>query len=263
MTQNINERTAKPPLGDLGAVLEICTNSIESAIAAEKGGADRIELCANLGEGGTTPSYGQIKWCVEHLDLEVWPLIRPRGGDFLYTDSEFECILEDISFCKQIGCHGIVTGILDKDGNVDEARCRQIIATASPIPVAFHRAFDMSQNLEESLETIISLGFVRILTSGGKANAEIGASEIAKLVVQAGNRIEIMPGAGINSNNLLEIVKVTGAKCFHTTAKDNFASRMVFQNAIGKMGDKNADEFSYEQTDPDKVKVLKEVLNDL
>jgi len=263
MTQNMNERTAKSPLGDLGAVLEICANSIESAIAAEKGGADRIELCANLGEGGTTPSYGQIKWCVEHLELEVWPLIRPRGGDFLYTDAEFECVLEDISFCKQIGCHGIVIGILDKNGKVDETRCRQIIATASPMPVAFHRAFDMSQNLEESLEAIIALGFVRILTSGGKANAEIGANEIAKLIVQADNRIEMMPGAGINSDNLSEIAKVTGAKCFHTTAKGKSVSKMVFQNAIGKMGDKDADEFSYEQTDLNKVKVLKDILNKL
>lgn len=244
-------------------LLEICANSIESAIAAEKGGADRIELCANLSEGGTTPSYGQIKWCVENLQLEVWPLIRPRGGDFLYTEAEFECILEDISFCKQIGCHGVVAGILDKDGNVDEIRCRQIIATASPMPVAFHRAFDMSRNLEESLETIIALGFVRILTSGGKANAAIGANEIAQLIIQADDRIEMMPGAGVNSDNLLEIAKITGAKCFHTTAKAKFASKMNFQNAIGKIGDKDADEFSYEQTDLNKVKVLKEILNDL
>ncbi len=263
MTQNINRRTAKSPSGDLGAVLEICANSIESAIVAEKGGADRIELCTNLGEGGTTPSYGQIKWCVENLQLEVWPLIRPRGGDFLYTDAEFECLLEDISFCKKIGCHGVVTGILDENGNIDETRCRQIIAMASPMPVAFHRAFDMSQNLEESLETIIALGFVRILTSGGKANAEIGAREIAQLVVQAKDRIEIMPGAGINSDNLLDIAKTTGAKCFHTTAKDKFASKMVFQNAIGKMGNKDADEFNYEQTDLNKVTVLKGILNKL
>lgn len=262
--QNKNAGTAKSSLGDLGSVLlEICANSIESAIAAEKGGADRIELCANLGEGGTTPSHGQIKWCVEHLELEVWPLIRPRGGDFLYTDAEFECLLEDISFCKKIGCHGVVAGILDENGSVDETRCRQIIATASPMHVAFHRAFDMSQNLEESLEAIIALGFVRILTSGGKANAEIGASEIAKLVVQAKDRIEIMPGAGVNSNNLLQIAKITGARCFHTTAKDKFASKMAFQNAIGKMGDKDADEFSYEQTDLNKVKILKGILNSL
>jgi copper homeostasis protein len=251
----------KSPFRGLG--LEICANSIESAIAAEKGGADRIELCANLGEGGTTPSYGQIKWCMENLGLEVWPLIRPRGGDFLYTDAEFECLLEDISFCKQIGCHGVVTGILDKDGNVDETRCRQIIATASPMPVAFHRAFDMCRNLEESLEAIIALGFVRILTSGGKENAEIGANEIAQLIIQANNRIEVMPGAGINSDNLLEIAKITGARCFHTTAKDKFASKMIFQNAIGKMGNKDFDEFSYDQTDLDKVKVLKETLNSL
>ena len=257
----IMNRNNKNPFRGLG--LEICANSIESAISAEKGGADRVELCANLGEGGTTPSYGQIKWCVENLQLEVWPLIRPRGGDFLYTDTEFECILEDISFCKQIGCDGVVTGILDKNGNIDEARCQKIIERASPMPVAFHRAFDMSRDLEESLEAIIALGFVRILTSGGKANAEMGANEIAQLVLQANGRIEIMPGAGVNSSNLLEIAKVTGAKCFHTTAKDKFASKMIFQNTIGKMSDKDADEFSYDQTDLNKVKVLKEILNSL
>jgi len=243
--------------------LEICANSIESAIAAEQGGADRIELCTNLAEGGTTPSYGQIKWCIENLKLEVWPLIRPRGGDFLYTDAEFECILNDISFCKQIGCHGIVTGILNEEGKVDQVRCQKVIEAASPMPVAFHRAFDMSKNLEDSLEVIVNLGFVRILTSGGKANAEIGASEIAKLVLQAKDCIEIMPGAGINNNNLTEIAKITGAKCFHTTAKDKFSSKMIFQNKIGKMGDKNADEFSCDQTDLNKVKILKEILNTL
>ena len=251
----------KSPFRGLG--LEICANSIESAIAAENGGADRIELCANLGEGGTTPSYGQIKWCVENLQLEVWPLIRPRGGDFLYTDAEFECILEDISFCKQIGCDGVVTGILDKNGNVDEARCQKIIDRASPMPVAFHRAFDMSRNLKESLEAIIALGFARILTSGGKANAEMGANEIAQLVLQANGRIEIMPGAGVNNSNLLQIANITRAKSFHTTAKDKFVSKMIFQNAIGKMSSKDADEFSYDQTDLNKVKVLKEILNNL
>ncbi|MFN0292657.1 copper homeostasis protein CutC [Pedobacter helvus] len=243
--------------------LEICANSVESAIAAQRGGANRIELCANLAEGGTTPSYGQIKWCLENLTLEVWPLIRPRGGDFFYSTAEFENILADISYCKQIGCKGIVTGLLNKNGTIDEERCAKIIAVASPMPVAFHRAFDMSSNLENSLETIIKLGFVRILTSGGKENAFIGAKKLKELVIQAGNRIEIMPGAGISADNLLEIAQTTGARNFHTAAKSIVASKMQFRNEASKMGGANADEFSYEQTDADKVKALKNILNQL
>lgn len=242
-------------------ILEICANSVESAIAAQQGGADRIELCTNLTEGGTTPSYGQIKWCVENLRLEVWPLIRPRGGDFLYSDAEFEIILEDISYCKQIDCNGVVTGLLNENGEVDEERCRKIVAAASPMPVAFHRAFDMSVDLSKSLEKIINLGFVRILTSGGRANAHAGMENLKMLVLQAGNRIEIMPGAGVNADNLLEIAQVTGAVNFHTTAKSLIKSKMQFRNEASKMGDKKADEFSYEQTDLNKVKVLKNILN--
>ncbi len=243
--------------------LEICANSIESAIAAEKGGADRIELCANLGEGGTTPSYGQIKQCIEKLQLEVWPLIRPRGGDFLYTNTEFENIIEDISYCKKIGCHGIVTGILDTNGNIDRERCIKIIAAASPMPVAFHRAFDMSNQLSKSLETIIKLGFVRVLTSGGKENAFSGAYEIAKLVSQSNHRIEIMPGGGVNAENITEIANITRAKSFHTTAKSIVNSKMQFRNVDSKMGNNNTNEFAYEQTDTNKVRVLKEIIKNL
>ncbi|SOD12934.1 copper homeostasis protein [Pedobacter xixiisoli] len=243
--------------------LEICANSVASAIAAEKGGAHRIELCANLTEGGTTPSYGQIKWCVENLQVEVWPLIRPRGGDFLYSDAEFETILEDISFCKKMGCHGIVTGLLNTDGSIDEERCAKIIEAASPMPVAFHRAFDMSNDLIKSLETLIDLGFVRVLTSGGKENAFVGANELAKLVLQAKERIEIMPGAGVNTGNITEIAKITGAKSFHTTAKSVVASKMQFRNEASKMGSENADEFSYEETDVAKVMELSRLLKGL
>ena len=255
------EHYDESPFRGLG--LEICANSIASAIAAEEGGAHRIELCANLAEGGTTPSYGQIKWCVENLQLDVWPLIRPRGGDFLYTDAEFESMLADIAYCKQIGCNGVVTGILKADGSVDEEGCAKIIAAASPMPVAFHRAFDMSNDLSKSLETLIDLGFVRVLTSGGKENAFIGANELAKLVAQANSRIEIMPGAGVNTGNIIEIAKITGAKSFHTTAKSVVASKMQFRNEASKMGSENADEFSYEQTDAAKVKELSELVKGL
>ena len=158
---------------------------------------------------------------------------------------------------------GIVTGLLNADGTIDTERCAKIIAMASPIPVAFHRAFDMSNNLSKSLEAIIQLGFVRILTSGGKENAFVGANEIAKLVLQANRRIEIMPGAGITAENIADIARITGARSFHTTAKTRVASKMQFKNEASKMVGKDADESSYEETDMNKVKVLREILNKL
>lgn len=240
--------------------LEICANSIESAKAAANGGASRIELCNNLAEGGTTPSYGQIKWCLDHLKLETWPLIRPRGGDFLYTESEFESMLIDIHMAKQLGCHGLVTGLLNYDGSIDKDRCRQVIDTAHPLPVAFHRAFDMSHNLSLALEAIIELGFVRILSSGGKENVDAGATNISKLVEQANGRIEMMPGGGINTNNILAIANQTQAKSFHTTARELVKSQMSFINEASKMG-KATDEYSIEQSSTSIVKHLVDLLN--
>ncbi len=243
--------------------LEICANSVTSAIVAEQAGAHRIELCTNLSEGGTTPSYGQIKWCVDNLTIPVWPLIRPRGGDFLYTDAEFEVILNDITYCKKAGCDGIVTGILLANGGIDKERCAKLIAAAQPMPVAFHRAFDMTNDLTKSLEDLISLGFVRVLTSGGKASAYSGAKQIASFVAQAKNRIEIMPGAGVNAENIAEIAAITYAKCFHTTAKAPAKSEMQFKNNHSKMSDRTLDEFIHEQTDSFKVKQLIEILKKL
>jgi copper homeostasis protein len=242
--------------------LEICANSINSAIAAQRGGAHRIELCTNLSEGGTTPSYGQIKWCKEHLNIEIWPLIRPRGGDFLYNDREFECLLQDILYCKQVGCDGIVTGALTIDGEIDEARCSEIIKVASPMPVAFHRAFDMTSNLNDALESLVYLGFVRVLTSGGKQDALTGAPKIAELISQAAGRIEIMPGAGINPTNILEIAETTGAKHFHTTAKATVNSKMKFKNVASKMGT-YTNEYRHTETSAAGVKLLKESLKNM
>lgn len=243
--------------------LEICANSVASALAAEQAGAHRIELCNNLAEGGTTPSYGQIKWCLGNLTIPVWPLIRPRGGDFLYTDAEFETMLLDIAACKEMGCDGVVVGILLANGNVDVQRCAKLIDAAYPMPVAFHRAFDMTKDLKKSLEDLIELGVVRVLTSGGKANAQLGVQQIATLVTQAGNRIEVMPGAGINTENIWELAKITGAKCFHTTAKSIVNSEMQFQNNDSKMSDHTLNEFVHEQTDPAKVEKLLSILKKL
>lgn len=212
--------------------LEICANSYASALAAEIGGATRIELCENMAEGGTTPSYGQVRQCKEKLKIAVWPIIRPRGGDFLYTADEFEIMKFDIRMCRDLNCDGIVTGILLPDGNIDVERCRELVELASPMPVAFHRAFDRSNDLFKAAEQIIETGMVRILTSGGCPSALAGAKVISALVKLAGDRIEIMPGAGINPSNIAEIRNITGAVNFHSSAKQKVESKMRFKQLL-------------------------------
>jgi copper homeostasis protein len=210
--------------------MEVCANGLASALAAEKGGAIRVELCDNLLEGGTTPSYAQIKLATEKLNIQVYPIIRPRGGDFLYTDLEFELMKTDIQCCKDLGCDGVVIGMLLEDGRVDKDRCATLIDIARPMKVSFHRAFDRSNDLKSALEDIIELGCERILTSGGKPTALEGATVIKELIEQAAGRIEIMPGAGIRKQNIKEIMDVTGAKVFHATAKTPVPSAMQYVN---------------------------------
>lgn len=240
--------------------LEVCANSFASALAAQQGGAIRVELCENMAEGGTTPSYGQIKLATTKLNIEVWPIIRPRGGDFLYSDEEFQVMKLDIECCKSIGCNGIVTGILTSNGEIDQERCAELIELAKPLPIAFHRAFDMCNDLSVALEQLISLGFIRILTSGGAKNAIEGSTVISKLIKQATNRIEIMPGAGINPQNIQEIRNITGASFFHSSARTKIESKMKFRNHQSKMGNIE-DEYQYEQTSVTIVKELVNILN--
>ena len=239
--------------------LEVCANSFASALAAEKGGANRVELCENMTEGGTTPSFAQIKMCKERLNVEVWPIIRPRSGDFLYSDDEFELMKEDIKMCKSLECDGVVTGILLANGEIDKIRCAELIALAKPMPVAFHRAFDMSNDLKKSLEDVIDLGFARVLTSGGANNAFEGIETIANLVKQANGRIEIMPGAGINLDNINEIATRTGARNFHSSARISIKSKMEFRNQLTKMGNIE-DEYQHQQTSETLVKEMIENL---
>lgn len=239
--------------------LEICANSFTSALAAQNGGASRVELCENMAEGGTTPSYAQIKLCKERLSIAIWPIIRPRGGDFLYSDDEFELMKEDIAMCKSLNCDGVVAGILLANGEIDQVRCSELIDLAKPMPVAFHRAFDMSNDLKKALEDLIKLDFVRVLTSGACNSAFNGIDTITKLVKQANGRIEIMPGAGINSNNIQEIAATTGAKNFHSSARISVESKMEYRNQTTKMGNID-DEYRYEQTCVELVKQMVEKL---
>lgn len=200
-------------------VLEICAGSIESALAAQRGGADRIELCDNMSVGGTSPSFGMISVCKKLIHIPVFPIIRPRGGNFVYSDEEYEAMKEDILCCKRLGCEGVVLGILNLDGSIDIERCAELVSIARPMQVSFHRAFDCSNNLQKGLEDIIGLGCERLLTSGGGLRAIDAVQQIKSLVLQSANRISIMPGSGITDDNILEILHETGAKEFHSTAK--------------------------------------------
>ena len=214
--------------------LEVIGFNIESCILAQAAGANRIELCDNPGDGGTTPSYGFIKAAREKLQIQLYPIIRPRGGDFLYSDAEFEIMKTDVQISKQLGCDGVVIGILHADGTVDKERCKQLVELAYPMGVTFHRAFDRTTDASQALEDIIEIGCERILTSGLQPTALQGADTIAALIMQADERIIIMPGSGVRADNIIELAKKTGAVEFHTSARINIDSKMNYSNEAMK-----------------------------
>jgi len=217
--------------------LEICANSVQSALAAQSGGADRVEFCQQLEVGGVTPSAGQILQARAQLSIGMHILIRPRGGDFLYSALEFEEMKADIRFCREAGCDGVVIGLLQADGQIDRDRTAELVALAGPMQVTFHRAFDVCRDPYEALESIISTGCVRLLTSGMRNTAMEGAQLIHTLVKQAGERIDIMPGSGINEHNLATLAAITGARSFHASAKTTRPSGMQYVNAdVSGMG---------------------------
>ncbi len=234
-------------------LIEICAGSVESAIAASKGGADRIELCCSLPEGGLTPSQAVIEYVKNNLKIETYVLIRSRAGDFSYSRAEFEIMKSDIFSAKARGADGIVTGMLNTDGTVDTCRMKELIEMARPMQVTFHRAFDMTRDPFEALETIIGLGCQRILTSGHAALAMQGSALISELVKSAGSRIIIMPGSGINDSNLEELHAIAGASEYHLSASAPVKSRMFFRKPAITMGNDLTDEYLITQTDPDKV----------
>ena len=210
--------------------LEVIGFNIESCILAQAAGAHRIELCDNPGEGGTTPSYGFVKAARKNVQIDLFPIIRPRGGDFLYSDAEFEVMKTDVKISKELGCDGVVTGMLHADGTVDTKRCSELVELAYPVGVTFHRAFDRVNDASKALEAVIETGCERILTSGLHPTALEGAETIAALIKQAGERIIIMPGSGVRSGNVVELAKKTGAVEFHTSARKHIESKMNYAN---------------------------------
>ncbi len=245
-----------------GHKIEICANSLESALNAQLAGADRVELCAGIPEGGTTPSFGTILHARDLLTTtKLHVIIRPRGGDFLYSSLELDTMFDDIRAAREVGVDGVVFGCLTADGNVDMEVMRILVEEAGDMSITFHRAFDMCRNPRRALEDIIDLGIHRILTSGAQGTAEQGIPLLKSLVDQAGDRIIIMPGCGINAGNIRKIAEQTGAREFHFSARSGVESGMVFRNPSVSMGGTvHIDEYRTEVTDPDLVRAGIEAL---
>lgn len=216
--------------------VEICVDSVESALEAERGGAARVELCDNLMEGGTTPSAGAIEVARKVLDIKLHVIIRPRGGDFLYSVIEFEIMKRDIETAKRLGADGIVIGILDQNGDIDTSRTAKLTALARPMSVTFHRAFDVCRDPFRSLDQLADLGIDRVLTSGQEATAVEGLDLIAELVRAAGDRISILACGNINERNIKKVVAATGVTEVHFTAFGEVSSEMRFRNDRVFMG---------------------------
>ncbi len=217
-------------------MLEICIDGVASACAAAEGGADRVELCANLPEGGTTPSAGMIRSVRRVFSGRLMVIIRPRGYDFLFSEGEHAAMLHDIETARALGVDGVVIGCLTADGRVDRDRVSQLIDAAGELELTFHRAFDMTRDLDEALEDISALGIRRVLTSGGQADVPSGQTRIAELVRSSAGRISIMPGGGVTELNLAEIVAATGVREIHLSARDAVCSGMRHRNEGCAMG---------------------------
>ncbi|MCU0325123.1 MAG: copper homeostasis protein CutC [Spirosomaceae bacterium] len=209
-------------------MVEVCAFSLESCLTAQKAGASRIELCGGMFEGGTTPSGGLIRLAVGSVQIPIYVMIRPRGGDFCYSDSEFDLMKEDIQLAKQLGANGLVFGILNPNGSIDTKRTKELVELAKPLGVTFHRAFDVTNDPFEALEDVILCGCERILTSGQKNVAIDGLDLIGKLVVQANNRIEVMAGSGVNAQNA-PILWQKGVNALHLTGKGIVESSMQYR----------------------------------
>lgn len=243
-------------------IIEICLESVESVVAAQKGGADRVELCSDLFEGGLTPTLGTFTVARKLASaIKINVMIRPRGGDFCYSDEEFEVMKEDLISLKNAGADGIVFGILTPEGDIDEERTRALVALASPLPVTFHRAFDMSKDAFKSLETLIDLGVKRILTSGLEPTVMEGLPLLTELVKKAGDRIIIMPGCGISERNFKYLDERINAKEYHVFLPKEISSKMEYRPSHIYMGGLlRQPEFSIFHTDNERVSnIVKEI----
>lgn len=234
-------------------LFEVCANSVESCLQAQTGGADRVELCAGLSEGGLTPSYATIKQARKVLDIKLNVLIRPRSGDFHYSSLELKIMENDIHMAELLGADGVVIGCLNTDGSIDVDAMKRFREKAGDMTMTFHRAFDCCKEPEHALEQLIDLKIDRILTSGGEATAEKGISLLQKIHEQAAGRIHILAGCGVNENNIAQIYRATDIHEYHFSARQSYPSCMTYFNKNVYMGNPSADEYSFEVTAAEKV----------
>ena len=242
--------------------LEVCVDYYNSMVTAKSAGADRIELCSALNIGGLTPNYGLMKKAKEIKGVEIFVMIRPRSGDFLYDDNEFEIMKNDISIAKQMEFDGIVTGILLSDGRIDIDRMRELVKIAYPLKVVLHRAFDDAKDPMEDIGKLIEMGVCRILTSGQRANALEGADYIAKIQERFGDSITIMPGCGVNAGNIEEIYRLTGCTHYHLSGKVDIGSQMEYRECIKRMNTPMS-EFVLEIADYDLIKRARDIIDNI
>lgn len=243
-------------------LIEACVTSVQSAMNAESGGAQRVELCDNLIEGGTTPSAGMIKHTREMISIELFVMIRPRGGDFCYSEDEFAIIKEDVKMAASLGADGVVAGILCPDGTIDAVRMKELRLLAGDMGFTCHRAFDMTIDKQKALEDLISCNVDRVLSSGGRNKAPEGAELLKQMIEQARGRIIIMPGSGVNEETITSLIKKTGASEYHLTGRRLYPGRMLYRNPDVSMGDNNSvPEYDQWITDPERIKKIVELAN--
>lgn len=241
--------------------LEVCIDSVESAIIAQEGGADRLEICSNLVIGGTTPGVGQFKQIRKACDIELNVLIRPRFGDFLYTDAEFQMIAEDIRMFRELGADGVVVGCLKADGSLDSDRMRGLREQAGPLHMTLHRAFDVCRDPYQALEEAVSLGIDTILTSGQAPDCIGGKEVLKKLIRQADGRIEILVGSGVNAEVIRKLMDEINASSFHMSGKKMISSGMLYRNPQVHMGVPGLGEFDIFRTDKEEIRRARLVLH--
>ncbi len=241
-------------------ICEVVVYNIESALKAQEGGADRLELCDNPADGGTTPSLGTVEVVRQNVTMDVYVMIRPRGGDFVYSRYEFHAMKRDIFQFQKLGVDGFVFGILNSDGTLDKVRCRELIEKAKPLKCTCHRAFDMTRDPFEALDDCIEVGFERILTAGQRPKALEGVDLLRQLVESAGDRIKIMPGSGVNEQTVKEIVSRSRAREIHFSSTAERPSPMTFRNeSIAAMGEQGRSEFLLRTVDPARVRKMREL----
>ncbi len=243
-------------------ILEVCAGDIDSVIAAAKGGADRVELCSALVEGGVTPSIGFIRQALKVKGVKVHVLIRPRGGDFLYTEEEVNLMVDDIKACREAGVHGVVIGALTSDGNIDMVACQKLVeAAGTDINITFHRAFDLCANPIAALDQIIALGCNRLLTSGQAASAAEGLTMLSELVKYADGRLTILAGGGVSAENAGKIIAESGTNEVHASARSTVGSKMTYRKAGVSMGAPDSDEYARKVTDYEIVRNIVTAIN--